>query len=221
VPVPVPERRGVRLIGETHQFPKVVEKRWDSVGDLGVKLQGLRGSAWPSWAITQRGDRPAASASVANVRRSVCGVNGGISMRPNSALSRFVRSRSDRNMRRVHLEEQIQLQAGARWSDYDPHYGGVGLHIPFSGSVYTCTSGCVVRILDSGNLGSVTAGPCVFVNGVDTFSGASPNYPYGRSRSTLFPPGPDMAILRPLNGDVFAKRIWVGPFSPNWRYQTA
>ena len=54
-----------------------------------------RAEVWPSCPIPQRGSRPAASARLANVRRSVCGVTCGSSISPLTARFRSrVRQRS-------------------------------------------------------------------------------------------------------------------------------
>ena len=51
-----------------------------------------RAEVWPSCPIPQRGSRPAASARLANVRRSVCGVTCRSSISPSTARFSFPRA---------------------------------------------------------------------------------------------------------------------------------
>jgi hypothetical protein len=66
------------------------------------RLSVRRASAWPSWDITQRGSRPAASTRLANVRRSLWGVT--FAAAASSPPERASRSRAQHTLRGVDCE---------------------------------------------------------------------------------------------------------------------
>src|SRR5215211_5566481 len=73
------ERPLLRLVVEAHELPD--QRLVDALALHHLRVDVHGQSVWPSRAMTQRGSRPAASARLANVRRSVWGGGWGRSAR--------------------------------------------------------------------------------------------------------------------------------------------
>lgn len=106
----------------------------------------------------------------------------------------------------VNIEyEELQLTAGSRQRDSEPHFGGAAI----TGTIDTdpeCTSLATV-VLPNGDKGSVTAGHC-FKNDEKIYSG---NVRYGTAKGRNGYPEMDMVRIHPSGGDNFGKKVWVDP----------
>lgn len=144
------------------------------------------------------------------------------SLNPRTSTYEFTISETDRDVAEALTEEvgstvtvdysgvSSSLDAGSRWPDTDPHWGGA--HIWAPGYINSdCTSGFTVR-LSNGSLGSVTAGHC-YDNDTNIDSGGAG---FGITKGKYNAPTYDMIRIHPF-GETFARKLHTNPCCPEVR----